>query len=71
MAKEELIEVEGQVCEVLPNTSFRVELENKHIVLCRLCGKMRQHNIKVLLGDSVKVEMSAYDLSKGRIIYRK
>lgn len=71
MAKEGLIEVEGIVVDVLPNTTYRVELENKVIVFCHISGKMRQNNIKVLLGDTVKLEMSAYDLTKGRIIYRK
>jgi translation initiation factor IF-1 len=71
MAKEGLIEVEGKVIDVLPNTTYRVELENKVVVFCHISGKMRQNNIKVLLGDTVKLEMSAYDLTKGRIIYRK
>ena len=64
------IEIEGMVSEVLSNTRFRVELENGHEVLTYLSGKMRQHYIRVLEGDRVKVEMSPYDLTKGRITYR-
>jgi len=70
MAKEDLIEFEGKVIEVLPNTMYRVELENKHIVLAHISGKMRKNHIKVLLGDKVTVEMTPYDLTKGRIITR-
>ena len=69
MAKE-AIEIEGIVSEILPNTTFRVELENGHEVLSYLSGKMRQHYIRVLAGDRVKVELSPYDLSRGRITYR-
>lgn len=69
MAKD-AIEIEGTVTEVLPNATFRVKLENDHEVLAYLSGKMRQHYIRVLLGDRVKVEMSAYDLSRGRVTYR-
>ena len=69
MAKE-VIEIEGMVSEVLPNARFRVELENGHEVLAYLSGKMRQHYIRVLEGDRVKVELSPYDLSKGRVTYR-
>ena len=69
MAKE-AIEIEGLVSEVLPNVRFRVELENGHEILAYLSGKMRQHYIRVLEGDRVKVELSPYDLSKGRITYR-
>ncbi len=69
MAKE-AIETEGLVSEVLPNARFRVELENGHEVLAYLSGKMRQHYIRVLEGDRVKVELSPYDLSKGRVTYR-
>ena len=70
MAKEDLIEFEGKVTEVLPNTMYRVELENKHVVLAHISGKMRKNHIKVLLGDKVTVEMTPYDLTKGRIITR-
>ncbi len=70
MAKEEPIEVEGKVIETLPNTMFRVQLENGHIVLAYISGKMRMHYIKILPGDRVTIELSPYDLSKGRIIYR-
>ncbi len=68
--KEEKIEVEGTVIEALPNTQFRVKLENGHQVLAYLSGKMRKFYIRILLGDRVKVEMSPYDLTRGRIIYR-
>ncbi len=68
--KEEKIEVEGTVIEALPNTQFKVELENGHRVLAYLSGKMRKYYIRILLGDRVKVEMSAYDMNRGRIIYR-
>jgi len=71
MAKEDILLMEGKVVEVLPNTTFKVELETGQKILAHLSGKMRQHNIKVLLGDSVKMEMSVYDLSKGRIVFRK
>lgn len=64
------IEAEGTVVEALPNTNFTVELDNGHQVLAYLCGKMRKHYIRVLLGDRVKVEVSPYDLDRGRIIYR-
>jgi len=67
---KEAIEIEGIVSEVLPNARFRVELENGHEVLAYLSGKMRQHYIRVLEGDRVKVELSPYDLSKGRVTYR-
>jgi translation initiation factor IF-1 len=70
MAKEQGISVEGTVVEALPNTMFRVELENKHIVLAHVSGKMRMHFIKILPGDRVTVELSPYDLTKGRIVYR-
>lgn len=69
MAKD-AIEIEGTVREVLPNTNFRVKLENGHEVLAYLSGKMRQHYIRVLEGDRVKVELSPYDLSRGRVTYR-
>ncbi len=70
MAKEEGITVEGTVVEALPNAMFRVELENGHKVLAHVSGKMRMHFIKILPGDKVTVELSPYDLSRGRIIYR-
>jgi len=70
MAKEEAIEVEGKVIEALPNTMFRVELENGHVLLAHISGKMRMHFIRILPGDRVLVELSPYDLTKGRIIYR-
>ncbi len=71
MAKEELIEVEGRIVEALPNAQFRVELENGHIVLAHVSGKIRMHFIRILPGDKVKVELSPYDLSRGRITYRE
>ena len=71
MAKEEAIEVEGVVKEALPNTRFRVELQNKLVILAHLSGKMRNHYIRIVPGDVVKVELSPYDLSKGRIVYRE
>ena len=70
MTKEESIEVEGTVVEPLPNAMFRVELENGHRVLAHISGKMRMHFIKILPGDKVTVELSPYDLSRGRITYR-
>jgi translation initiation factor IF-1 len=70
MAKEEAIEVEGTVLESLPNAMFRVELENGHKVLAHVSGKMRMNFIKILPGDKVKMELSPYDLTRGRIIYR-
>ncbi|HPD57266.1 MAG: translation initiation factor IF-1 [Smithella sp.] len=70
MAKEEAIEVEGRVIEPLPNAMFRVELENGHKVLAHISGKMRMHFIKILPGDKVTVELSPYDLTRGRITYR-
>jgi translation initiation factor IF-1 len=70
LAKEEGIQVEGTVVEPLPNAMFRVELENKHMVLAHISGKMRMHFIKILPGDKVTVELSPYDLSRGRIVYR-
>ncbi|AHH10323.1 translation initiation factor IF-1 [Borrelia coriaceae] len=69
--KEEAIETEGIVKESLPNTMFRVELKNGHLVLAHLSGKMRKHFIKIVPGDKVKVELSPYDLTKGRIVYRE
>jgi translation initiation factor IF-1 len=70
LAKEEGIQVEGTVIEPLPNAMFRVELENGHKVLAHISGKMRMHFIKILPGDKVTVELSPYDLSRGRIVYR-
>ncbi|MBW2367153.1 MAG: translation initiation factor IF-1 [Deltaproteobacteria bacterium] len=70
MAKEEAIKVEGKVLETLPNAMFRVELENGHKVLAHISGKMRMHFIKILPGDKVTVELSPYDLTRGRITYR-
>ncbi|HAH19747.1 MAG TPA: translation initiation factor IF-1 [Candidatus Omnitrophica bacterium] len=70
MAKEEAIEVEGVVKESLPNAMFRVELENGHVVLAHVSGKMRMHFIRILPGDKVKMELSPYDLTKGRITFR-
>ncbi|MBI3967752.1 MAG: translation initiation factor IF-1 [Chloroflexi bacterium] len=70
MAKTDTIDVEGKVVDVLPNTMFRVELQNGHTVLAHLSGKMRKNYIRVLLGDRVTVELSPYDLSRGRITYR-
>lgn len=70
MPKEEAIEVEAVVIEPLPNAMFRVELENKHQVLAHISGKMRKHFIRILPGDRVTVELSPYDLSRGRITYR-
>ncbi len=70
MPKEEAIKVEGRVLETLPNAMFKVELENKHQVLAHISGKMRMHFIKILPGDRVTVELSPYDLTRGRITYR-
>jgi translation initiation factor IF-1 len=71
MAKEEAIEVEGVVIETLPNAMFRVELENGHRLLGHISGKMRKHFIRILPGDKVVVELSPYDLKRGRIVYRR
>lgn len=70
MAKEDHIEMQGVVIETLPNTMFRVKLENGHIITAHISGKMRKNYIRILTGDSVAVELTPYDLSKGRIIYR-
>ena len=70
MAKEDVIQMEGTVIETLPNTVFRVELENGHIVTAHISGKMRKHYIRILTGDKVTVELTPYDLTKGRITYR-
>lgn len=71
MSKEDLIQFEGQVVDVLPNAMFRVKLENGHVVLATINGRMRKNNINVSLNDKVTIEMSPYDLSKGRITYRR
>ena len=71
MAKEDLIEFSGTVSELLPNAMFRVQLKNGHLVLAHISGKMRMNYIRILPGDTVKVEMSPYDLTRGRIIYRQ
>ena len=71
MAKEELLEMRGQVVELLPNAMFRVKLENDHEILGHTAGKMRKNRIRVLEGDTVVVEMTPYDLTKGRIIFRE
>jgi len=70
MAKEDHIEMEGTVIDTLPNTLFRVELENGHVVIAHISGKMRKHYIRILTGDKVTVQLTPYDLSKGRITYR-
>lgn len=70
MAKEEAIEIDGKVIETLPNAMFKVKLDNGHVVLAHISGKMRMHYIRILPGDTVTVELSPYDLSRGRIIYR-
>ena len=71
MAKEDVIEVEGTVTETLPNTNFKVKLENGHQILAHISGKLRMNYIKILPGDKVKVELSPYDLTKGRITWRE
>jgi translation initiation factor IF-1 len=71
MAKKDAIELEGKVAELLPNTMFRVEFSNGHRILAHISGKMRKHFIRILPGDMVKVEVSPYDLTKGRITYRE
>ncbi|GLI57970.1 translation initiation factor IF-1 [Propionigenium maris DSM 9537] len=71
MAKKDVIELEGTILESLPNATFKVELENGHVILGHISGKMRMHYIKILPGDKVTVQVSPYDLSKGRITYRK
>ncbi|CDI02124.1 MAG: translation initiation factor IF-1 [Candidatus Competibacter denitrificans] len=70
MSKEDHIEMEGTVVDTLPNTMFRVQLENGHVVTAHISGRMRKHYIRILTGDKVKVELTPYDLSKGRIVYR-
>ena len=71
MAKEEQIQLSGTVIDTLPNTVFRVELENGHVVMAHISGKMRKNYIRILTGDKVKVELTPYDLSKGRITFRE
>ena len=71
MAKEEPIQMSGTVVETLPNTMFRVELQNGHVITAHISGKMRKNYIKILTGDSVKVELTPYDLTKGRITFRE
>ena len=71
MSKEDHIEMEGKVVETLPNTTFRVQLDNGHVIIAHISGKMRKHYIRILTGDRVKVEMTPYDLSKGRITFRQ
>lgn len=70
MSKDDVIQMEGTVTETLPNTVFRVELENGHVVTAHISGKMRKHYIRILTGDKVTVELTPYDLTKGRIVYR-
>ena len=70
MAKEDNLEFEGEVTETLPNTQFKVKLENGHVIDAHISGKMRKHYIRILTGDKVKVEMTPYDLTKGRITFR-
>ena len=70
MAKEDLIEMEGEVIDTMPNTTFKVKLENGHVIDAHISGKMRKHYIRILTGDKVKVEMTPYDLTKGRITFR-
>ncbi len=70
MPRKDAVKVDGVVRELLPNTMFRVELENGHIILCHISGKLRLHFVKILPGDKVSVELSPYDLTKGRIVYR-
>ncbi len=71
MAKEDQIEMEGTIVETLPNTMFRVELDNGHVITAHISGKMRKNYIRILTGDKVTIEMTPYDLTKGRIIYRE
>ena len=70
MSKEDAIQMEGEVIQALPNTTFRVKLRNGHVMTAHLSGKMRKHYIRILTGDTVTVELTPYDLSKGRIIFR-
>ena len=70
MSKEDAIQMEGEVLQALPNTTFRVKLKNGHVMIAHISGKMRKHYIRILTGDTVTVELTPYDLSKGRIIFR-
>ena len=70
MSKDDVIEMEGAILETLPNTMFRVKLENGHVITAHISGRMRKHYIRILTGDKVKIEMTPYDLTKGRITYR-
>ena len=70
MAKEDLIEMSGEVIDTMPNTTFKVKLENDHVITAHISGKMRKHYIRILTGDTVTVEMTPYDLTKGRITFR-
>lgn len=70
MSKEDLLEMEGTIIEVLPNQMFKVEIKEDYVVTCYTSGKMRQHKIRLVTGDQVIIEMSTYDLNKGRIVYR-
>lgn len=70
MAKQDIIELEGIIVEVLPNQTYKVELDNRHQIICYTSGKMRQFKIRLVQGDKVKVEMTPYDLAKGRIMFR-
>jgi len=70
LAKEEHIEMEGVITETLPNSTFRVKLDNGHVIIAHISGKMRKHYIRILTGDRVKVELTPYDLTKGRITFR-
>jgi translation initiation factor IF-1 len=70
MAKEDVIKMTGVVDEVLPNAMFRIKLENNHLITATISGRLRQNNIRILVGDNVDVEMSPYDLNRGRVVYR-
>jgi len=70
MAKEDVIKMTGVVDEVLPNAMFRIKLENNHLITATISGRLRQNNIRILLGDSVDIEMSPYDMNRGRVVYR-
>ena len=70
MAKDDVIEIDGNVIEALPNATFKVELDNKHVILCHIAGKMRMHYIRISPGDKVTVELTPYDLSRARIVFR-
>lgn len=70
MSKEDAIQMQGEVLETLPNATFRVKLENNYVVLCHISGKMRMHYIRILPGDKVTVELTPYDLTRGRIVFR-